>query len=229
MPGPVGSARALLGPAAMPLPPFITGAGCHFKMDGPAPTHQAEGQSSPLGVPITVASEGGGMERKPMWFSWVEDGQGSEGPRPQEGVVPTRSCLSRAAPGTWCGCGCESTLAGQASLVDICLAISPFSCERQERHNMGAGGCHLPWEGIVLRDTCPRTGVAGLVGAECQGEEGNQQKVLSGGWALKGRAVLRFCHHLWPCPQSRSDGPPPCQDHAAAVQRAPSPPPLAAT
>lgn len=29
-------------------------------MEGPAPTYQAEGQSNPLAVPITVASEGGG-------------------------------------------------------------------------------------------------------------------------------------------------------------------------
>lgn len=61
-----------------------------------------------------------------MLFSRVEDGQGSEGLRPQEGAVSARSCLSRAAPGTWCGCGFESTLAGQASLMDICLAISPI-------------------------------------------------------------------------------------------------------
>lgn len=37
--------------------------------------------------------------------------------------MPARNCLSRAALGTWCGCGLESTL---ASLVDICLAISPI-------------------------------------------------------------------------------------------------------
>lgn len=104
-----------------------------------------------------------------------------------------------------------------------------FHVKGRDDITWGLGAAICSWEGIELRATCPRTRVAGLAGAECQGEEGNQQKVLSGGWALKGRAVLGCCHHLCPCPRSRSDGPPPCQDHAPAVQQAPSPPPLAAT
>lgn len=40
--------------------------------------------------------------------------------------MPTRSGWSRAVPGTWYGCGLESTLAGRASLAAICLAISPI-------------------------------------------------------------------------------------------------------
>lgn len=228
MPGPVGSASAL-GPAAMPLLPFTTGAGCHFKMDGPAPAHQAEGQSSPLGVPITVASEGGGRGETHV----VVMGRGWTGLRgtPAAGGSGANQTLfvqgcSRHLVWMWprVHTGRPGQLGGHLS-----GHLPHFHVKGRDDITWGLGAAICSWEGIVLRATCPRTRVAGLAGAECQGEEGNQQKVLSGGWALKGRAVLGCCHHLCPCPQSRSDGPPPCQDHAAAGQRAPSPPLLAAT
>ena len=97
------------------------------------------------------------------------------------------------------GRGPESTLPGEASLVDICLAVSPpFSCERQAGHDVGPGSCHLLLEArrVESRASQDEGGEAGRGGGSRRRRP--RRRRSRGGWALKGRAVsgsVTICAH----------------------------------
>lgn len=97
------------------------------------------------------------------------------------------------------GRGPESTLPGQASLVDICLAVSPpFSCERQAGRDVGPGSCHLLLEArrVESRASQDEGGEAGRGGGSRRRRP--RRRRSRGGRALKGGAVagsVTICAH----------------------------------
>lgn len=118
-----------------PLCPSQWGCDDHFKMGDSALTHQGAGQSSPLSVPIPVATDDKGRGEDRCDFH----GQGSQGPRPQEAEVLTRGGLFRAAPGTWCGCGLEPTLPSQAAWGHLCGHLPHFHVKGRWGMTWGPG------------------------------------------------------------------------------------------
>ena len=99
------------------------GTGCHFKTEGPAPTYQAAGPTG-SGLPSLRPQKAWGSEQRAV--IWMGQGRAALGGTEAPGKALTGGCLSGAAPGSRGGRGLESTPPGQASLVDICLAVCPI-------------------------------------------------------------------------------------------------------
>lgn len=133
------------------LCPSQWGCDYHFKMGDAVLTHQDAGQSRPLSVPIPVATGDRGGEDRCDFHGPAHRDQGHRRQRCwPEAVCP--GLLQAPGMGVASSRHCPARQHG-----DICVATSPFSCERQVGHDMGTGDCHLLREGIVLRATRPMT------------------------------------------------------------------------
>lgn len=191
----------------------VGGTGCPLRR-GALLTRTGRSRSSPLGDPVLWPQRRGwawgrGGNRcdfsgQRMDRAGRERGHGQEKHRP-EAVGPG------AAPGAWCGRGLGSPLPGQASSVDICLAVSPhFHVKGRRDMTRGLGAAICSWSTLRWDPRSHHKGGGSRMRRKptegAFGDEGGSEgQGHSGSLSPSGRVPPRW---LWAQPLSDVPSPP---------------------